>query len=164
MPAASHLTWTDLLTRAIEETYPVADNLMSMVADDELDWKPATGQNWMTTGQLLMHITNACGLCCQGFVTGDWGMPEGVSYEDIPPEETLPEAETMPTVQSVAEARRLIAPDLHITRVVSGQNKASPIFSLYARGDTTRAGRRPRCSWPAWGSNSSQTMSPRSGT
>ena len=65
----------------------------------------------MTVGQLLHHISDACGSAMRGFVTGDWGMPEGVSYEDIPPEEMLPKADKMPTVASVAEARRLLAAD-----------------------------------------------------
>jgi hypothetical protein len=105
------LTWTTLITKAIDATYPVADNLMGLCDDDALDWKPATGTNWMTTGQLLMHLTSACGLCCQGFVTGDWGMPEGVDYADIPPEDMLPKADTLPAIASVAEARRLLAAD-----------------------------------------------------
>ena len=105
------MTWTDLITQGIEENYRVTDALMAMVGDADLGWKPAPGSNWMTTGQLLMHLTSACGLCCKGFVTGDWGMPEGVSYEDIPAEEMLPQAEALPTVESVAEARRLLAAD-----------------------------------------------------
>ena len=110
MPAAS-LNWTDLLTKSVDATYPVTDKLMALVSDAELDWKPATGQNWMTTGQLLMHLTSACGFCCQGFVTGDWGRPEGASIEDMPHEDMLPRAEKMPTIASVAEARRLLAAD-----------------------------------------------------
>lgn len=42
---------------------------MSMVTDDDLDWKPDSGTNWMTTGQLMMHLTNACGFCVRGFQT-----------------------------------------------------------------------------------------------
>ncbi len=75
------MTWTDLITCGIDEAYKASDNLMSLVKDDELDWKPATGKNWMTVGQLLKHMTEACGLCCKGFVTGDWGLPEGMDDE-----------------------------------------------------------------------------------
>ena len=60
------MKWTDLLNAAIEENFRVTDALMAMVDDDELDWKPASGTNWMTTGQLLMHLTTACGACCRG--------------------------------------------------------------------------------------------------
>ncbi len=105
------MNWTSTLTRAIEATYPTTDSLMAMVSDDDLDWKPATGSNWMTTGQLLMHLTTSCGLCFQGFVTGDWGMPEGVDVSDMPKEDMLPPAEKLPTIASVAEARRLLTAD-----------------------------------------------------
>ena len=108
------MTWTELFTESMTEAYRVAAGLMNLGTDDELDWKPETGKNWMTTGQLLMHMTNACGFCCQGFATGDWGMPEGVDYANIPPEEMLPPAEKLPTVESVAEAQRLLAADKEI--------------------------------------------------
>jgi len=105
------MNWTEMLNGAIEESYAATDALMGMVEDSELDWKPATGENWMTVGQLLMHLTGACGGCCKGFVTGDWGMPEGVDYENIPPEEMLPPAEQLPAAESVAQARELLAAD-----------------------------------------------------
>ena len=66
---------------------------MDLVDDDHLEWKPSTGSNWMTMGQLLRHITEACGMSIRGFVTGDWGMPEGVDLSTLPPEEMLPPAE-----------------------------------------------------------------------
>ena len=89
----------------MEYTYAVTDKLMGMLNDDDLGWKPATGDNWMTAGQLLMHLTSACGMCCKGFVTGDWGMPEGESFEDMPHEDMMPKADKLPTIDSVAAAR-----------------------------------------------------------
>jgi uncharacterized damage-inducible protein DinB len=65
----------------------------------------------MTTGQLLKHIAWGNGPGFKGFVTGDWGLPEGVSFEDMAPEDMLPPAEKMPTVESVAQARELLARD-----------------------------------------------------
>lgn len=103
--------WTELLNSAIDETYAATDSLMKMVEEGELDWKPASGGNWMTTGQLLMHLTTACGFCCRGFVTGDWGMPEGVSMDEMSDEDMLPPAEKMPAVESMAQARKLLAAD-----------------------------------------------------
>ncbi|MFB3788225.1 MAG: DinB family protein [bacterium] len=105
------MNWKDLLQTEIESAYKGAELLIGMVEDSRLDWKPATGQNWMTTGQLLMHITNACGAPIKGFVTGDWGMPEGMDVKDLKPEEMLPSAEKMPTIGSVAEAKKLLAED-----------------------------------------------------
>ncbi|MBK9304839.1 MAG: DinB family protein [bacterium] len=55
------MNWTELLKCSVEESYKATDGLMAMVEDKDLAWKPATGKNWMTTGQLLMHLTNACG-------------------------------------------------------------------------------------------------------
>jgi uncharacterized damage-inducible protein DinB len=109
------MKWTELLNGAIEDSYAATDKLVGMVEDGELDWKPATGENWMTMGQLLMHFNGACGACCKGFVTGDWGMPEGVSFEDLPPEQMMPPAEKMPFVESVAQARELLAADKAVT-------------------------------------------------
>jgi hypothetical protein len=61
-----------------------------------------------------MHMTNACGAGIKGFVTGDWGLPDGVDMSKLPPEEMLPPAEKLPTVSSVAEARRLLAEDKRV--------------------------------------------------
>lgn len=105
------MQWTEMLNQRMEYIYAVSDNLMAMVEDGELDWKPATGTNWMTVGQLLLHMTSSCGLCCRGFATGDWGMPEGECMEDLPPEAMLPPAEKLPAAGSVAEARKLLAED-----------------------------------------------------
>lgn len=103
------MKWTPLLTEGMQYNYAVADGLMAMVTDADLDWKPATGKNWMTTGQLLQHITEACGLCCKGFLTGDWGMPEGMEMPEG--ESMLPPAEAMAGVKSVKEAREKLAAD-----------------------------------------------------
>jgi hypothetical protein len=65
----------------------------------------------MTTGQLLKHISEGCGKGVKGFVTGDWGFPEGVHPSEMSPENMLPPAERMPTVKSVAEAKKLLAED-----------------------------------------------------
>ncbi len=105
------MNWTELLNGSIEENFRVADNLMAMVTDADLAWKPATGNNWLTTGQLLMHMTNSCGFCCRGFMTGDWGMPEGASEES---ESMLPPAEALPTVDTVKAARDALAADKQV--------------------------------------------------
>jgi hypothetical protein len=105
---------TDLLRSEAEHMYRTTEKLFQMVDAGKLDWKPSAGTNWMTTGQLLMHCTNACGMCVKGFVTGDWGMPAGAKMEDLAPEEMLPPASKMPAVQSVQEALDLLAKDKQI--------------------------------------------------
>jgi uncharacterized damage-inducible protein DinB len=105
------MNWKELLKCAVDYNYSVANGLFDLVDDSALAWKPATGTNWMTTGQLLMHITNACGASMKGFVTGDWGLPEGMDASQMSPEEMLPPAEKLPAVKSVGEAKRLLAED-----------------------------------------------------
>jgi uncharacterized damage-inducible protein DinB len=105
------VNWTELLKTEIEVTFETTAKLLDKVDPDSLDWKPPNGSNWMTVGQLLKHITDACGAACQAFVTGDWGLPEGVKLEDLSPEEMLPPAEKMPTIESVGEAKKLLLED-----------------------------------------------------
>ena len=105
------MNWKQLLHDELEYLYAVTDGLIAKVDDEALDWKPATGENWMTTGQLLMHIAAGNGPGFRGFITGDWGLPEGMSFEEMDPDDMLPQAEELPTVGSVAQARELLAED-----------------------------------------------------
>jgi hypothetical protein len=105
------MNWKKLLKAEIESTYKVAADLLDLVDQDQLDFKPSTGNNWMTQGQLIRHIADACGSAFKGFVTGDWGMPEGKDFKDLPPEEMLPPAEKMPEAKNVAEAKKMLAKD-----------------------------------------------------
>ncbi|MCE9635446.1 MAG: DinB family protein [Planctomycetes bacterium] len=100
------MNWTELLTAKVNETYHAIEGMLSLCDDASLGWKPATGANWMTTGQLIDHLTNAGGSCIAGFVAGKWPMPEGASVEEM-----LPSAERMPTAKSVAETRTKLAAD-----------------------------------------------------
>lgn len=105
------MNWTELLNAEVAATFRATEGLLDLVDDDKLAWKPETGSNWMTTEQLLMHITGSCGACCKGFVTGDWGLPPDVKMEEMAPEDMLPPAEKMPAVESLARARELLAED-----------------------------------------------------
>ena len=105
------MSLTDVLKQEVEMTYAVTENLFKLVDADKLSWKPETGSNWMTVGQLVLHCTNACGSAVKGFVTGDWGLPEGMSFEDIPPDQMLPPATDMQTAESVEQALDLLAED-----------------------------------------------------
>ena len=105
------MNWKELIKESIEYTYGVTENLLNMVEDDTLSWKPATGDNWMTVGQLLHHTASGCGMPIKGFVTGDWGMPEAAEMKDVKPEDMLPPAEALSASASVAEAREGLAMD-----------------------------------------------------
>jgi hypothetical protein len=100
------MNWTELLKGEMESAYGASEKLLAKVNDQMLNWKPSTGSNWMTTGQLMMHLSSACGATSKGFATGDWGMPH-----DASPGGMLPPAETMSTVKSVAECRELLKAD-----------------------------------------------------
>jgi hypothetical protein len=99
------MNWSQLLESQVESAYRAADGLMKLVDEGSLGWRPTGGTNWMTTGQLLEHMTSACGACCKGFVTGDWGMGDA-SVEDM-----APSSEKMPSAHSVKEARERLAAD-----------------------------------------------------
>jgi hypothetical protein len=105
------LNWTQFLQNEIESTYTTTARLIDRVGPGSLGWKPESGSNWMTVGQLLMHISSACGVGFKGFVTGDWSLPGGKKLEDLSPEEMMPPAEKMPSVKSVEEARKLLEED-----------------------------------------------------
>lgn len=72
------MNWTQLLKAEIETTYKSTAKLLDKIDPDRLAWKPESGNNWMTVGQLLKHMTEGCGAACKAFVTGDWGLPPGV--------------------------------------------------------------------------------------
>ena len=105
------MNWTTLLEIEMNTAFSVTENLMKMVDEDKLNWKPATGTNWLTTGQLLMHLTDACGAPVKGFVTGDWGFPEDVDPSQMSAEDMLPPAVKFSTVNSVGEAIALLQDD-----------------------------------------------------
>jgi hypothetical protein len=105
------MDWKSLLETELEYLYRVTAGLLDQVDDGDLDWKPATGENWMTTGQLLHHLAWGNGPGFKGFVTGDWGMPEGLDLSEMAPDEMLPPAEKMPSVETVAQARAMLVKD-----------------------------------------------------
>lgn len=96
-----------LLKEDAEGVYRAAEGLFKKVDPKTLNWKPATGSNWMTVGQLLHHASTACGNVVKGFVTGDWGAPAG----DSPPDDMMPSADKMASVKSVEEALKRLAED-----------------------------------------------------
>lgn len=130
------MDWTQLLKSQIESAYSATFRLLDRVDPQKLDWKPGSGANWMTTGQLLMHISSACGASCHAFFTEEWGLPPGVKMEDIPPEEMLPPAEKMPAIESVDKARQLLVED-----------KALVLRTIDQAGEQVLAGRRMAAPW-----------------
>lgn len=124
------MDWTELLKAEIESTYGVTEKLLDLVDDGDLDWKPGTGSNWMTTGQLLNHVGEACGMAFRGFVSGDWGLPEGKDLSDLSPEEMLPPAEAMPTIRSVKEAKEKLGADKQLALAVLAKTSAEDLEKI----------------------------------
>jgi hypothetical protein len=86
------MTLKQILDRDAESVYDTTRKLFGLVDDGDLAWKPTTGGNWMTVGQLLMHCANfGCGKAVQGFVTGDWGVPDGSGAEVSEADQHLPQ-------------------------------------------------------------------------
>lgn len=110
------MNWTEFLLKEIESVYSATVKLLDKVNEANLDWKPQSGSNWMTVGQLLHHITDACGAGCKSFVTGDWALPDGRKFEDLSPQEMIPPAEMLPAIKSVEEARKLLSEDVALAR------------------------------------------------
>lgn len=92
--------------------------LFDKVDEENLGWKPSTGNNWMTVGQLLRHISDACGAGCRSFVHDDWTLPDGRKFQDLTPQEMIPRAEMFPAIHSVAEARQLLLEDASLARTM----------------------------------------------
>ncbi len=126
----------EVLKQDAEIVYGATETLMRRVPPEALEWKPPSGKNWMTVAQLLMHCTNACGMGMRAFLTGDFGLPEGVRYEDLKPEEILPPATNLPAIGNVEEALRLL-----------GEDRALAQRTLAQVDESTLLGDRYRAPW-----------------
>ena len=110
------MTLTEVLLAEAEATYGIAEKLFRRVGEDELSWRPSTGKDWMSVGQLLMHCASfGCGKAVRGFITGDWGLPQDTEIEDLPPEAHIPPPSALPSVASVEQALELLAEDRDLT-------------------------------------------------
>lgn len=110
------MTLKQVLLEEAEAAYSIADKLFRRVTDDELLWTPPVGKDWMSVGQLLMHCASfGCGKAIQGFVKGDWGLPEGSAIDGLTPEDHVPKVAALPTVVSVKQALELLAEDRILT-------------------------------------------------
>ena len=47
------MTLKEILQEDAASVYQSTEGLMRLVDESQLDWKPSTGENWMTVGQLL---------------------------------------------------------------------------------------------------------------
>jgi len=113
---SSEITLRQVLLQQATSAYDLTGRLFARVVDADLSWKPGSGGNWMTIGQLLMHCSRfACGLAIQGFVTGDWGAAEDAGQSEADAAAQVPPATSLPAVESVSQAQALLAEDRRLT-------------------------------------------------
>ncbi len=103
----AHTNLKTVLLAEAAGTYSITEKLFRRVSDRELSWRPSSGNNWMTVGQLLMHCANyGCGKAVHGFVTGRWSDLDSDENTDH-----VPAADSLPSVTSVEEALDLLSSD-----------------------------------------------------
>jgi hypothetical protein len=66
------MSWKEILIEQVKDAYRASEGLLDLVEDELIDWKPKSGDNWMTTGELLGHMADACGFMFKGFITNEW--------------------------------------------------------------------------------------------
>ncbi len=132
------MKWKELLSDEIAYTYGVTDHLVSFVRDDELDWKPEHGSNWMSMGQLLMHMTDACGSTFDGLISGAWDIREEFSLDELEMQRIFPSADMLPAADSVANVRRLLADDRKLALKSLKKCSEEELSGKYAPAPWTR--------------------------
>jgi hypothetical protein len=127
------MTLSEVLLSEIQTTYGITEKLFRQVSDHELSWKPATGTNWMTVGQLMMHCASfGCGKAVQGFVTGEWPFPSETEADDQKAAEYVPPATALPAVTSTRQALELLATDREVAIVSVTQAGETPLLTRRA--------------------------------
>jgi hypothetical protein len=110
------MTLKDILLNEAEKVYIITKNLFTLISNNEIQWMPTSGKNWMTVGQLMMHCASfGCGKAVQGFIKGDWGLPEGTKMEDLNEEDHVPSQTALPSIENVEEAIKLLDEDKKLT-------------------------------------------------
>lgn len=124
------ITLKDVLIEEAEAVYSITEKLFRRLTDNDLWWKPTAGTNWMTVGQLLMHCASyGCDKAIQGFVKGDWSLPDDVAPEDLDATEHVPPAVALPGVESVQQALELLASDRSLTLCCLGEIEENELLA-----------------------------------
>ena len=108
------MDWKELLSEEIKHTYGVAAHLLDLVEPDMLTWKPSEENNWLTVGQLILHLTEACGVNVKGFVTGVWDYQQSASQQDRLHTD-LPSAQEFPEAKDIEQVKQLLLDDYQMT-------------------------------------------------
>ncbi len=106
------MNWKQLLEKQVEDAFKVSERLVRLLDQNDLAWKPTDGSNWMTTGQLLLHLGKSCGVPMKGFATGNWDMPSHSDMNEKKAEKKMPPpAEQLQAVSTIDEALNLLSLD-----------------------------------------------------
>jgi hypothetical protein len=116
------MTLTEVLLAEAEANYAITESLFRRVADDELPWTPATGQSWMTVGQLLMHCASFGCVRPFGGCRGDWGLPQ-VQCRRPDSRSPRPPPAALPSVARCQQALELLADDRDLTVAITVTSK-----------------------------------------
>lgn len=128
------MNFTEWLTERTQASFKAAEGLVALVDADALDWKPETGHNWMTTGQLLEHLTTSCGAVMQAFATGDFE-PLMAGMDAVPEGET-PSAAHLKTVTDLGSVKTRLAAD-----------KALALATIADTGEDALASKQTTAPW-----------------
>jgi hypothetical protein len=107
------MQWSEILQHEARGAYHATRGLFELVDFGARDWRPETGSNWLSTGQLVRHITTASGQTAKGFVTKAWNECDaGLSPDYRPAEgEMMPVAEHYLAYETKEEALAALAAD-----------------------------------------------------
>jgi hypothetical protein len=110
------MNMSEFLTKQVEDTYGAMAGLVGLVDDEHLGWQPESGDNWMTTGQVLKHVEAACGLIATCFVSGDWSVLGRIEAEMMEGQERDPQtgmykAEALPATACKADTLAALESD-----------------------------------------------------
>ena len=124
------ITIKQILLEEAEKNYAITEKLFRKVDNNMLNWKPPTGSNWMTVGQLLMHCSKyGTGMAVKGFVRGNWDLPELTEPDGQDKDQHFPPAEALPYVDNVEQALELLEEDRKLTLQCIGEVKDDDLLT-----------------------------------
>jgi uncharacterized damage-inducible protein DinB len=127
---ATNTTLKQVLIEEAELTYAITEKLFRKVTDDELQWKPKTGKNWMTIGQVMMHCVNVgCGKAVKAVITGIWHIPKSTGSDGQDTKMHLLPAEKQPSIDSVKKALEMLEEDKKLTLCCINEVNESELLS-----------------------------------
>ncbi len=92
-----------------EQTHRISAELMALVPEEKLDWRPSETGNWWKTGQLLYHLSYSTGGVMKGILKGQWPHEDGTEPSGG---EGLYSVSSVPEALEKLEANRVLTAEL----------------------------------------------------